>query len=52
MTNVHDHAGSDQHIHAMNLHKKDLASAKGLGIFLLSNSSVHSLRMKGRNYKL
>ena len=30
-TNVHDHAKSDQHVHAMNLRRKELADAKGLG---------------------
>ena len=30
-TNVHDHAKSDQHGHAMNLHRRDLARDKGLG---------------------
>ena len=30
-TNVRDHTKSDQHGHAMNLHRKDLAHAKGLG---------------------
>ena len=28
-TNIHDHAKSDQHFHAMNLHKRDLAKASG-----------------------
>ena len=27
-TNIHDHAKSDQHFHAMNLHKRDMAKAK------------------------
>ena len=30
-TNVRDHAKSDQHVHAMNLHRRELARAKGLG---------------------
>ena len=30
MTNVHDHAKSDQHVHAMNLCRKELVNAKGL----------------------
>ena len=30
-TNFRDHAKSDQHIHAMNLHKKQLATDKGQG---------------------
>ena len=30
-TNVHDHVKSNQHVHAMNLHRRELACAKGLG---------------------
>ena len=30
-TNVRDHAKSDQHMHAMNLHRRELVRAKGLG---------------------
>lgn len=31
-TNIVDHANSDQHTHAMNLQKKELAQARGLGV--------------------
>ena len=31
-TNIVDHAKSDQHIHAMNLHKKELALSKNLSV--------------------
>ena len=30
-TNLRDHAKSDQHGHAINLHRRDLARSKGLG---------------------
>ena len=30
MTNIHDHAKSNQHVHAMNLRRKELVDAKGL----------------------
>ena len=30
-TNVRDHAKSDQHAHAMDLHRRELARLKGLG---------------------
>ena len=30
-TNVRDHSNCDQHVHAMNLHRRELAHAKGLG---------------------
>ena len=30
-TNVRDHAKSDQHAHAMDLHRRELARWKGLG---------------------
>ena len=30
-TNVRNHAKSDQHGHAMNLHRRDLTHTKGLG---------------------
>ena len=30
-TNARDHSNSGQHVHAMNLHRRELARAKGLG---------------------
>ena len=33
-TNIRDHANSDQHFHAMNLHKRDMAKASGQSAIL------------------
>ena len=55
-TNLRDHAKSDQHGHAMTLHRRDLARAKGLGataydsiaqaVCTLSEDEQSKLRLK------